>query len=40
MDRLFTPWRLDYVRQGEHRGDDCVFCACQGGRDEQEYILH
>ncbi len=40
MDRLFTPWRLDYVKQGDHRESECVFCACQGGRDEQEYILH
>ncbi|MDO9693879.1 MAG: HIT domain-containing protein [Candidatus Latescibacteria bacterium] len=40
MDRLYTPWRLDYVRDGERRGSECVFCACRDGGDEQAHILH
>lgn len=39
MDRLFTPWRLDYV-QGERTHEDCVFCGCQLERDDENGILH
>ncbi len=39
MDRLFTPWRLDYVK-GERTHEDCVFCGCQLGDDAEEHILH
>ena len=39
MDRLFTPWRLDYL-QGEHNHDQCVFCTCQEQCDLDSHILH
>lgn len=39
MDRLYTPWRLEYVK-GERTSDGCVFCDCLAGRDEDHYILH
>jgi len=26
MDRLWSPWRLDYVTRGE-QASDCIFCA-------------
>jgi len=39
VDRLYTPWRLAYVK-GEKQEEGCVFCNCQQRADEQEYILH
>ena len=39
MDRLFTPWRLDYV-QGERTHDGCVFCSCQEETDQDNHGLH
>ena len=39
MDRLYTPWRLDYVK-GERTSEDCVFCSCQRDDDAEAYILH
>jgi len=26
MDRLWSPWRLDYVVKGDHGETGCVFC--------------
>ena len=40
MDRLWTPWRMDYVS----RADDatgCIFCAAlEGKEDELTHVLH
>ena len=45
MDRLYTPWRFDYIKgaSGEKTGfsDACVFCALPArGEDEATFILH
>ena len=45
MDRLYTPWRFDYIKgaSGEKTGfgDSCVFCALPArGEDESTFILH
>ena len=45
MDRLYTPWRFDYIKgtSGEKtgHGEGCVFCALPArGDDEQTFILH
>ena len=45
MDRLYTPWRFDYIKgaSGEKTGfgDACVFCALSAREDdEQNFILH
>ncbi len=45
MDRLYTPWRFDYIKgaSGEKTGfgDSCVFCALPArGDDEGSFILH
>ena len=45
MDRLYTPWRFDYIKgtSGEKTGfgDSCVFCALPAlGDDESAFILH
>jgi len=45
VDRLYTPWRYDYIKgaSGEKsgHGDSCVFCSLPArGDDEQAFILH
>ncbi|HVF51028.1 MAG TPA: HIT domain-containing protein [Pyrinomonadaceae bacterium] len=45
MDRLFTPWRYDYIKgeSGEKSGysTSCVFCAIRDANDdERTYVLH
>lgn len=39
MDRLYTPWRLDYVK-GEKETEGCVFCNAVAGEDEAHFVLH
>ena len=39
MDRLWAPWRLEYV-QGADEQDGCVFCRAAEGDDETELIVH
>jgi ATP adenylyltransferase len=41
MDRLFTPWRLAYVKGDTGKNEGCVFCdvhAADG--DDLNYVLH
>ena len=45
MDRLYTPWRFDYIKgeSGEKTGTGsaCVFCSISSrGDDEATFILH
>ena len=45
MDRLYTPWRFDYIKgaSGEKTGAGaaCVFCELPArGDDESAFILH
>ncbi len=50
MDRLWTPWRYQYItgESGEKSGDDqssnsCIFCTLprqDPAQDERNYILH
>ncbi len=46
MDRLYTPWRYDYIKgaSGEKTGHGtaCVFCTIRDRRDEDDetFILH
>ena len=45
MDRLYTPWRFDYIKgaSGEKTGfgDSCVFCSITArDDDENTFILH
>ncbi len=37
MERLWAPWRMDYIRKGEP--DECIFCAAiEGGEDR--FVVH
>ena len=45
MDRLYTPWRYDYIKgaSGEKtgHGEGCVFCSISSRDDDSEtFILH
>ena len=47
MDRLWSPWRYDYINagSGKEKGDtstSCVFCSLQlePARDESNFVLH
>jgi len=40
MEKLFSPWRLRYIRTARTRGRGCVFCrAARGRRDRTNLIL-
>src|SRR3989442_6145447 len=40
MEKLFSPWRLRYIRSGRRRDRGCVFCrAARGGRDRDNLVL-
>jgi ATP adenylyltransferase len=47
VDRLWSPWRYDYINAGESNqakadAARCIFCSLQedAGLDEQNFILH
>lgn len=33
MERLWSPWRLDYVSRAGDAGGECVFCAALAGAE-------
>lgn len=39
MERLWAPWRLEYVGAAE-RAPGCVFCAKQEADDETGLVVH
>ena len=45
MDRLWSPWRYDYIKSGssvEKKEPSCVFCSMleSEGDDESKFIVH
>lgn len=41
FQRLWTPHRMVYIREGQQPGpDDCPFCFAPGAPDEQSLIVH
>lgn len=41
MDRLWTPWRFQYLSQAAQGNDSCVLCAVQeSGDDAANLIVH
>lgn len=40
MDRLWTPWRMPYLRGEDEKPDGCIFCHKVSSSDDQEHILH
>jgi ATP adenylyltransferase len=39
VDRLWAPWRLEYIKSAEEE-DGCIFCAAAGGDDVERLIVH
>ncbi|MBD0326149.1 MAG: HIT family hydrolase, partial [Pyrinomonadaceae bacterium] len=46
MDRLWSPWRYDYIKSGSNeqagQSNACVFCSLQQNKDDdaKNLILH
>ncbi len=44
MDRLWSPWRSEYIAAGsaDSKGRGCVFCEIQrdSSQDEKNFVLH
>ena len=38
-ERLWAPWRLQYVQDGSASGE-CIFCAKQAGDDDANLVVH
>ena len=41
MDRLWSPWRMEYIQANKEEPSDrtCVFCALLDGTVDEERIL-
>ena len=39
MERLFSPWRMEYIRGGGSGGDRCIFCVGDGEGDDPERLV-
>lgn len=40
MERLWTPWRLDYVTDASVAAPDCIFCAALAALDRELLVIH
>ena len=39
MEKLWAPWRLEYV-QGTDEIEGCVFCRAADGDDDEQLVVH
>jgi len=39
MERLWAPWRLEYIQRADEQ-DGCVFCRAAEGDDEEQLVVH
>jgi ATP adenylyltransferase len=39
MERLWAPWRLEYVQSAD-AFEGCVFCRAAEGDDEEQLVVH
>jgi ATP adenylyltransferase len=41
MERMFSPWRMEYIRQGSSGGaaPGCIFCFGEAERDDPERLV-
>lgn len=39
MERLWAPWRLEYVQSADEQ-QGCVFCRAAEGDDEKQLVVH
>ena len=38
MERLWAPWRLEYVQSADEI-EGCIFCAAAGSGDDEEHLV-
>ncbi len=38
-ERLWAPWRLEYIRSADEQ-PGCIFCAARDGDDEERLVVH
>jgi ATP adenylyltransferase len=39
VERLWAPWRLEYVQKADDEGGACIFCAARDGDDEESLVV-
>jgi len=40
MEKLWAPWRMEYILDSKESGDECIFCDLPRQKnDEQNYIV-
>jgi ATP adenylyltransferase len=40
MEKLWAPWRMEYILDSKESGDECIFCDLPRQKnDEQNYII-
>ena len=39
MERLWAPWRLEYITSADVQ-EGCVFCSAVDGDDEEKLVVH
>jgi ATP adenylyltransferase len=41
MERMFSPWRMEYLRRGDAGGEGgrCIFCIGEPDRDDPERLV-
>jgi ATP adenylyltransferase len=39
MERLWAPWRLEYIKSADEESG-CFFCAAVEGDDEERLVIH
>jgi ATP adenylyltransferase len=39
VERLWAPWRLEYVQSADEQ-EGCVFCGARDGDDEERLVVH
>ncbi|MDX6491818.1 MAG: adenylyltransferase [Gaiellaceae bacterium] len=40
LERLWAPWRLEYVQSADKQDDGCIFCRAAEGNDEEQLVVH
>ena len=39
MERLWAPWRLEYIQNADEQ-EGCVFCTARDGDDAERLVVH
>ena len=41
MDKLWAPWRMEYIEEAKESGNECIFCDLPAQtNDEKNYIIY